>query len=83
MSQLQRRSFLKASAGLALAAGSTARADLPIPPATGRLYKDAAARRTELYALLGKVPDRQRPIQAEKLTRSSATATSSRPGSSI
>jgi hypothetical protein len=69
MSSLQRRSFLKASAaglgGLA-AAATAARADLPIPPATGRFYRDAAGRRAELYALLGDLPDRQRPINAEK-----------------
>ena len=69
MSQLPRRSFLKASVvgagGLALAA-SPSRADLPIPPATGRLHRDAAARRAELYALLGDLPDRARPIRAEK-----------------
>jgi hypothetical protein len=69
MSQQPRRSFLKASVagagGLALAA-SAARADLPIPPATGRLHRDSAARRAELYALLGDLPDRARPIRAEK-----------------
>ena len=70
MSPLARRSFLKASAGMGamtLSAGSpSAWADLPIPPATGRLYRDAAARRAELYALMGDLPDRQRPIKAEK-----------------
>jgi dienelactone hydrolase len=68
MSKLQRRSFLKASAagigGLAVA--SPARADLPIPPARGRSQRDGAARRAELYAQLGDLPDRQRPIKAEK-----------------
>jgi pimeloyl-ACP methyl ester carboxylesterase len=71
MFKLPRRSFLKASAagvgGLTLsAASSPVSAELPIPPATGRLYRDAAARRAELYALMGDLPDRQRPIRAEK-----------------
>jgi hypothetical protein len=71
MSSLPRRSFLKTSAaglgGLAVSGlPSPARAELPIPPATGRLYRDAAARRAELYALLGDLPDRERPIRAEK-----------------
>ena len=69
MSQLPRRSFLKASVvgagGLALA-GSESRADLPIPPATGRIQRDTPARRAELYSLLGDLPDRERPIRAEK-----------------
>ena len=71
MSRLPRRSFLKASAAsvgglVAPALASRALADLPIPQATGRLYRDAVARRAELYALLGDLPDRQRPIKAEK-----------------
>ncbi|MGE5127353.1 MAG: dienelactone hydrolase family protein [Betaproteobacteria bacterium] len=70
MAKLGRRSFLKATAtgvgGLAVAASAPARAELPIPPATGRLYRDEPARRAELYALLGDLPDRQRPIKAEK-----------------
>ena len=46
MSKLARRAFLKASAagagGLALTAASApVWADLPIPPATGRLYRSA------------------------------------------
>ena len=70
MTTLERRSFLKTSAvglgGLAAAAASPVRADLPIPPVTGRAHRDASARRAELYALLGDLPDRQRPIAADK-----------------
>ena len=66
MSQLPRRSFLKASTGLALVAGSTARAELPVPPALGRTHHDPPARRRVLYDLLGDLPDRQRPISAHK-----------------
>jgi hypothetical protein len=70
MPSLQRRSFLKASAagagGLAVAASAPATAELPVPPAAGRSCRDAPARRAELYALMGDLPDRQRPIRAEK-----------------
>jgi hypothetical protein len=71
MPNLPRRSFLQASAaglgGMLLhAAAPQSSAELPRPPATGRLYRDAAARRAELYALLGDLPDRLRPITAEK-----------------
>jgi dienelactone hydrolase len=70
MSELERRSFLKASgAGLGAALASGARpagADLPIPPATGRACRDAAGRRARLFELLGDLPDRQRPIGATK-----------------
>ena len=69
MSRLQRRSFLKASAagfGGVAVASSRAGAELPVPPATGRHCRDAASRRAELYALMGDLPDRQRPIRAEK-----------------
>jgi dienelactone hydrolase len=68
MTRLPRRSFLQASAaGLGVSAlVRSASAELPVPPATGRHYRDAAARRAELYALLGDLPDRQRPIRAEK-----------------
>lgn len=38
------------------------------PPTSMPDVPQAPARRKELYALLGKVPDRQRPIQAEKIT---------------
>ena len=86
MSKLKRRSFLKASAGMGamtLSVGSSAaRADLPIPPATGRLYRDAAARRAELYALLGDLPDRERPIRPRSGTSARRTATCSSPGCS-
>jgi dienelactone hydrolase len=41
-------------------------AELPIPPATGRSCRDQPGRRASLYELLGDLPDRQRPITAEK-----------------
>ena len=70
MSKHKRRSFLKASAagvgGQAVAAAAPADASLPVPPAAGRSHRDAASRRAELYALMGDLPDRQRPIKAEK-----------------
>jgi pimeloyl-ACP methyl ester carboxylesterase len=71
MSKLKRRSFLKVSAagmgGAALAAtASPAWSQLPVPPATGRIHRDGPARRAELYALMGDLPDRERPIKAEK-----------------
>src|SRR5574341_102677 len=51
MSKLARRSFLRTSAGwgaITLSAGSSAaRADLPVPLATGRIHRDATARRAE------------------------------------
>ena len=38
----------------------------PMQPASPR-PADAAARRAELYALLGKLPDRTRPVSGQKL----------------
>jgi dienelactone hydrolase len=69
MSEVVRRDFLKRSAALGaiLASPATpARAELPIPPASGRSYRDAAGRRARLYELLGDLPDRERPILATK-----------------
>ena len=70
MGELVRRDFLRASGrgvGAALvAAAAPARAELPIPPATGRSCRDAAGRRARLYELLGDLPDRYRPITATK-----------------
>jgi dienelactone hydrolase len=70
MGELRRRDFVKASAasvGAALAASpGPAGAELPVPPATGRAYRDAPARRARLYALLGDLPDRDRPIGGTK-----------------
>jgi dienelactone hydrolase len=70
MGELLRRDFLKASGvglGAALAASAgPAGAELPIPPATGRSYRDAAGRRARLYELMGDLPDRDRPITATK-----------------
>jgi dienelactone hydrolase len=64
-----RRDFLKTSAaGLgAVAAGATpAAAELSVPPSAGRAHRDAAGRRARLYALLGDLPDRRRPIGGTK-----------------
>ncbi len=70
MGELRRRDFVKASAagvGAALAGpAARASAELPVPPAPGRACRDAAGRRARLYALLGDLPDRQRPIGATK-----------------
>jgi dienelactone hydrolase len=72
MENLERRTFLTVSAGglgAALAAAvapGAARADLPLPPIVGRSHRDAAGRRAELYALLGELPDRARPMTATK-----------------
>src|SRR5262245_53697763 len=69
MPNVRRRGFLKTSAagiGAAIAAGNDRlRAEPPIP-LTGRAYRDVAGRRAELYALMGDLPDRQRPIGASK-----------------
>jgi pimeloyl-ACP methyl ester carboxylesterase len=69
MPKLERRTFLKTSAlGLGGVAGGArvALADLPLPQAVGRSSRDASGRRAELYALMGDLPDRQRPVKAEK-----------------
>jgi hypothetical protein len=69
MGELERRDFVKASAAAlgALAASATpASAELPLPPVTGRSFRDAAGRRARLYELLGDLPDRRRPISATK-----------------
>jgi acetyl esterase/lipase len=68
MREIERRGFLQASAagvaaGLLPAASS---AQVPVPPAVGRAYRDAAGRRAELYSLMGDLPDRSRPIAARK-----------------
>jgi hypothetical protein len=64
MRDLERREFLKASAGgLGAALVSAAAPTSAAPPAVvGRSFRDAGGRRAELYALLGDLPDRQRPI---------------------
>ena len=70
MGELRRRDFVRASAagaGVALAGPATrASGELPVPPATGRFGRDLPGRRARLYALLGDLPDRQRPIGATK-----------------
>jgi len=71
MRENERREFLKASAGglglaLASALPGVASPELPVPPAVGRSCRDAEGRRAELYALLGDLPDRQRPIGARQ-----------------
>jgi len=71
MSKQPRRSFLKASAAgvgaaMAVAAVPGAAAEAPPLPITGRSWRDPAGRRAELYALLGDLPDRQRPVQATR-----------------
>jgi Abhydrolase family len=68
MTALPRRGFLKTStAGVAAAAlGHPASARGEGVPVTGRAYRDAAARRAELYGLMGDLPDRYRPLKAEK-----------------
>lgn len=64
-----RRGFIRTSTisvGTALV-GATApgwAGELPLPPAPVRSYRDAAGRRAHLYALMGDLPDRQRPVSA-------------------
>jgi hypothetical protein len=61
---LPRRDLLGRGLGALAAAAlpATVAADLAPPAVTGRSHRDAAARRRELYALLGDLPDRERPI---------------------
>ena len=69
MGRSERRDFLKASAaglGAVAAIAAPGGAELPVPPAVGRSHRDAAGRRARLYALLGDLPDRRRPITATK-----------------
>ena len=70
MPKLERRTFLRTSAlGAGVMAAihpAKAAADLPLPKALGRSCRDATGRRAELYALMGDLPDRERPIRAEK-----------------
>jgi len=69
MGELERRDFLKASAaglGAVAALASPAGAEMPVPPAVGRSHRDAESRRARLYALLGDLPDRRRPITGTK-----------------
>lgn len=65
-----RRGFLETSAatlGVALGGGRMARAlEVPLPAALGRAHRDVAGRRAELYALMGDLPDRQRPVAGTK-----------------
>jgi hypothetical protein len=65
-----RRSFLETSAvalGATLGSGRVARAlELPVPPAFGRAHRDVAGRRAKLYALMGDLPDRERPVSGTK-----------------
>jgi len=70
MPKLERRAFLRTSA---LGAGVMAAlqpvgadAELPVPKAVGRSFRDSAGRRAELYALMGDLPDRERKLKAEK-----------------
>src|SRR5919108_6037524 len=64
MPDLHRRDLLMLSGVGSLSALSMARTDM----AGGRAHSPlgGAARRTELYRLLGDLPDRQRPISGEK-----------------
>jgi acetyl esterase/lipase len=67
MRRLERRHFLQASAGAAAALlPARGAAQVPVPPAVGRSHRDLAGRRAELYALMGDLPDRSRPITARK-----------------
>jgi hypothetical protein len=67
MGELQRRTFLQASAvGLGALLPTLSAAELPVPPATGRSFRDLPGRRALLYSLLGDLPDRQRPLAARK-----------------
>jgi hypothetical protein len=67
-----RRTFLgRSTAGVAAAlAAARADAQTPVPAAFGRTHRDAALRRAQLYALLGDLPDRQRPLWGRRRDRS-------------
>jgi acetyl esterase/lipase len=63
----ERRLFLQASsAGLCTLLPALSEAQLPVPPAVGRSFRDAPGRRALLYSLLGDLPDRERPIAARR-----------------
>jgi hypothetical protein len=69
MRTVHRRRFLAASAagvGAALSSPSAAEGPEARVRAFGRTHRDAAARRVALWELLGDLPDRSRPIEAEK-----------------
>jgi hypothetical protein len=67
MRELRRRAFLQAStAGLGALLPTLSGAELPVPPATGRSFRDLPGRRALLYSLLGDLPDRERRITARK-----------------
>jgi dienelactone hydrolase len=59
MQDLERREFLMLSAGGLGAARAATQ-----PPVVAREYRDARGRRTQLYGLLGDLPDRRRPLSA-------------------
>jgi hypothetical protein len=69
MSSVHRRGFLKTSAaglGAALGVPPTAAAQAQAVTVAGRTDRDPAARRAEVWALLGDLPERSRPIGADK-----------------
>jgi pimeloyl-ACP methyl ester carboxylesterase len=69
MSSVERRGFLKTSAagiGAALVSGAERAGAEASVTVAGRSYRDAASRRAEAWALLGDLPDRLRPIHADK-----------------
>lgn len=61
-SSVTRREMLGSLGSLGILASTGTSAQMQAPSAT-----DDAARRAELYALLGRVPDRDRPVSGEKL----------------
>jgi dienelactone hydrolase len=62
-----RRRFLQGSAaGLAALLPAMTEAQVPLPPALGRSFRDAAGRRALLYSLMGDLPDRERPVGGRK-----------------
>jgi dienelactone hydrolase len=67
MRELERRCFLQATAaGLGALLPAATAAQVGVPPAVGRSFRDAQGRRDLLYSLLGDLPDRQRTIAATK-----------------